>query len=336
MRVLILGGTAWLGRRIAAEAVARGHHVTCLARGISGPAPGGVVLIRAERDSPDPFRALYQEDWDAVIDVSRQPSHVEDAAATFRHRSRRFIFVSSCNVYADHATPGQDETAPLLPALRAGATASKETYGEAKVACEQHVLHNFERARSLILRVGLIGGPGDTSHRTGYWPLRFARPSNEQARVLVPDLPDLATQIVDVRDLAEWIVEGAGSGCSGIYNVVGETVPLRHFLNIAQHTAGHNGPLVHVSPAWLLAKGVKPWMGERSLPLWLPMPEYGGFGARNGSAARASGLKTRPLKNTLSDTLAWELALLSAEPRGAGLSDEDERSLLQSFLNERL
>jgi len=331
MRLLVLGGTAWLGRYIAAIAAERGHHVTCLARGVAGGTPPGASFRRADRDGPDAYREVVGEDWDVVIDVSRQPGQVRRAATALARRSGSFVFVSSTNVYADHATPGADENAALLPALTGDVMASMETYGQAKVACEQHVVAGFGPDRSLIARAGLIGGPGDTFDRTGYWPVRFRHPAAGDGSVLVPDVPGLATQVIDVRDLAAWLVDAGGRRLSGIFNVVGETIPLPGHLALAREVAGHTGPVVAAGQDWLIAHDVQPWMGERSLPLWLPIPEYAGFSSRDGGAARAAGLTTRPLAQTLADTLAWELGRNLQQPRRAGLSDHDERRLLHAL-----
>lgn len=330
MRLLVLGGTAWLGRCVAETAVELGHRVTCLARGESGTTAGGAVFVHADRDRPDAYDEVATDEWDVVVDVSRQPGHVRRAVAALADRSARFVFTSSGNVYADHGTPGADEGAALLPPLDGDVMASMETYGPAKVACERHVRTAFGADRSLILRVGLIGGPGDLFDRTGYWPLRFARPAVPDASVLVPDAPALSTQVIDVRDLARWIVESGEHRLSGTFNATGESMPLPQHLDVARAVAGHTGAIVPVDQEWLLAHGVEPWMGDRSLPLWLPLPEYAGFSARDSSAARAAGLSTRPLADTLADTLAWELATGPDRPRKAGLSAADERSLLDA------
>jgi 2'-hydroxyisoflavone reductase len=331
MRLLVLGGTAWLGRYIATTAVERGHRVTSLARGESGAAPPGAGFTRADRDGTGAYREVAREEWDVVIDVSRQPGQVRRATAALAGRAGSFVFVSSTNVYADHATPGAGEDAALLPALAGEVMASMDTYGQAKVACEQHVLGGFGPDRSLIARAGLIGGPGDTFDRTGYWPVRFRRPAAGDGSVLVPDVPGLATQVIDVRDLAAWLVDAGEHRLSGVFNVVGETIPLPAHLALAREVAGHTGPVVAAGQDWLIARDVQPWMGERSLPLWLPMPEYAGFSSRDGSAAKAAGLTTRPLAETLADTLAWELGRNLQRPRRAGLSDHDERGLLHAL-----
>jgi 2'-hydroxyisoflavone reductase len=191
MQTLVLGGTAWLGGHIASAALERGHQVTCLARGFSGAVPEGVELVRADRSRHAAYDALKQQ-WDVVVDVARQPGQVRSAVRALADRAGVYVFVSSGNVYADHRTPGADEDAPLLPPLTVEVMESMDTYGEAKVACEQHVHQAFEPDRALIARAGLIGGPGDIFDRTGYWPLRFARPSTPSGAVLVPDAPELA------------------------------------------------------------------------------------------------------------------------------------------------
>ncbi|GAA0354171.1 NAD-dependent epimerase/dehydratase family protein [Actinoallomurus spadix] len=331
MRLLVLGGTAWLGGHIATSALERGHHVTCLARGESGTAPRGVEFEHADRDGADAYGEVARAEWDVVVDVSRQPGHVERAAKALADCAGSFLFVSSVSAYADSSRPGDDESAALLPALAGDVMESMETYGQAKVACERHVTSAFGPGRSLIARVGLIGGPGDESDRTGYWPLRFARPATDDGSVLVPDAPDQMAQVIDVRDVAAWLIDAGEGGLSGVFNVVGETLPLPEHLAVAREVAGHRGPVVAVDQDWLLAHDVEPWMGERSLPLWLPLPEYAGSGSRDGSAARAAGLVSRPPAETLADTLAWELTRDPGRPRRAGLPDHDERRLLRAL-----
>jgi nucleoside-diphosphate-sugar epimerase len=333
MRVLVLGGTAWLGGHVAGSALQMGHQVTCLARGVSGTVPDGAVLVAADRMRPGAYDRVAEDEWDVVVEVSRQPGQVRSAVAALAARTRYFVFVSSANVYADHSTPGQQEDGVLLAPLAGDVMEGMESYGEAKVACEQHVLAAFGPRRSLIARVGLIGGPGDVFDRTGYWPLRFARPATEDGAVLVPDAPALLTQVIDVRDLAAWLVDAGCHGVAGVFNATGETVLLAQHLEVARRVAGHTGSVVRADQQWLLAQGVEPWMGERSLPLWLTDPDWLGFNARDSSKARRAGLVTRPLDQTLSDTLAWELSRAPGFVRRAGLSDADERALLQALRN---
>jgi 2'-hydroxyisoflavone reductase len=331
MQTLVLGGTAWLGSHVARAALERGHQVTCLARGLSGAVPEGVELVRADRRDPAAYDTLKGQQWDVVVDVSRQPGQVRGAVKALADRAGVYVFVSSCNVYADHRTPGADEETPLLPPLAGDVMESMDTYGEAKVACEQLVQQAFEPGRALIARVGLIGGPGDIFDRSGYWPRRFARPSTPSGAVLIPDAPELATQVIDVRDLAAWLIDAGSHRLGGIYNATGETNALFDHVEAARRVAGHTGPVVRADQQWLLDQGVQPWMGERSLPLWLVDPDWLGFNARDSGRARRAGLTTRPLEQTLADTLSWELARPTDRVRRAGLTDNDERALLAAL-----
>ena len=329
MKILVLGGTAWLGGQIVSAALIRGHQVTCLARGSAGGVPDGAVLVQADRNDPGSYDTVAADRWDVVIDVSRQPGQVKSAVAALADQVGFYIFVSSGNVYADHSTLGKDEGGALLPALASDMLESMEMYGQAKVACEQHVLKAFGPDRALIARAGLIGGPGDISDRSGYWPLRFAHPATDDGTVLIPDAPGLPAQVIDVRDLASWLVDAASRGIAGIFNTTGETTSLSKFLAIARTVAGHHGTLVSAGTDWLLAHGVQEWMGERSLPLWLADPEWAGLSANDSSKARRAGLSTRHREDTLSDTLTWEQSRESNTARRAGLSDQDERALLE-------
>jgi 2'-hydroxyisoflavone reductase len=333
MRLLILGGTAWLGSAIAAEALSRDHKVTCLARGRSGQAPEGATLVPADRETPDSYSKVVSQPWDAVVDVARQPGQVRRATLALEPVAGLFIFISSANVYADQQTLYQDEDAPLLSPLEQDHMGDMAQYGEAKVACEQAVEATFGTSRSLMVRAGLLGGPGDIFGRSGYWPWRFAHPSNMEEVVLVPDAAERPTQLLDARDLAAWLVSCAESGTvTGVCNAVGPKTSFAEHLDVARRVAGHTGPVVAVPEEWLRDHGVQPWMGARSLPLWLDDPEWFGMNARDGSRAVASGLRTRPLEETLQDVLAWEVSREPSGPHGAGLTDSEERSLLSAYL----
>lgn len=329
MEILVLGGTAWLGGEVARAAVARGHAVTCLARGESGQAPTGVTFVRADRGEDTAYDHVCEQDWDGVVDVSWQPGFVRGAVSALAGRTDTWVYVSSCSVYAAHDTIGADESATLLPALE-GDDAQMDAYGEAKVACERSVLDAVGSDHAVIARAGLIGGPGDVSGRTGYWPLRFAHPAAEDGSVLVPDSPDLTTQVVDVRDLASWLVRCIEESVHGTFNACGPMTRFADHLDAARMVSSHVGPLVTVSSQWLDEHEVLPWAGPRSLPLWLPGAAEAGFGARSTVAASAAGLVCRPLEQTLTDVLTWEVAEGSERPRRAGLSAEEERQLIKA------
>jgi nucleoside-diphosphate-sugar epimerase len=329
MKILVLGGTAWLGGEVAGAALERGHLVTCFARGESGQVPGGATFVRSDRARDTAYEQVRDQDWDGVVDVSWQPGFVRSAVRALGSRTGTWVYVSSCSVYLTHDTIGADESAAVLPAL-AEDTATMETYGEAKVACERAVLEGVGKGGSVVARSGLIAGPGDHTDRTGYWPSRFARPSAADGSVLVPAEQVTSTQVVDVRDLAIWLVRCVEDSTRGIFNVSGPVIPLAQHLAVAREVAGHAGPLVPVTNDWLVSHEVQEWAGPRSLPLWLHTPGWQGFAARSTDAATAAGLVCRPIRQTLSDVLAWEGSRDLVRPRRAGLEPEEERLLIEA------
>ncbi|WP_115788706.1 NAD-dependent epimerase/dehydratase family protein [Arthrobacter silvisoli] len=326
MRILILGGTAFLSAEIARQALDAGHHVTCLARGTVAQPPPGVRWVRADRSAGTEAYGGLDGGWDAVVDVSRDPAHARAALAVLSARTGHWTFVSSCSVYRRHDQPGADEAAALLPPLAPGKEAAPETYGESKSAIEKLVLETAgEKAH--IVRAGLIAGPGDGSDRYGYWPARFASGGGP---VLVPDILGDPVQVIDVRDLAAWILSAAEGGLAGAFNAVGEVVSFGEYLEVCRELAGAVPGSVLAEAGWLEAQGVQPWSGEDSLPLWLP-PEHEGFMARSHAAAVAQGLRLRSWQETLRDTLADELARGFHRTRRAGLRAEREKELLASL-----
>jgi 2'-hydroxyisoflavone reductase len=327
MRILVLGGTAWLGGEIVREAVRRGHEVTALARGTAGQVPEGAAFAVGDRDELGAYDAVASEDWDAVVDVARQPGHVRGALAALAERTRHWVFVSTCSVYEPLPDLGADESAPLLRAYEGDLFTDPEQYGHAKVACEEAVRAAFGEAHAFIARVSLIGGPGDPSQRTSYWPWRFAHPSNPQGDVLVPDAPDVLTQVTDVRDFAAFLVDAAERRHPGVANVGGETRTLAEHLAVAQRVAGWSGQLVAADEDWLAEHGVEYWAGPRSLPLWLRGEDLA-LNSHATDRAEGLGLRRRPLEETLRDAAAWEASRPAPAVRRAGLTDADERELL--------
>ncbi|MGA8255689.1 MAG: NAD-dependent epimerase/dehydratase family protein [Nocardioides sp.] len=321
MRVLVLGGTVFLSQAVAAEAVARGHEVVCACRGASGSVPAGARLVRWDRGAGEPAPVDEVGPIDAVVDVARHPSWVRAGVAAFP--SAHWVFVSTINVYLDNATPGgTPATSALLEPIHTDEDVSSgpEVYGAMKVGCEVAVREGT--ASAMVVRPGLISGPGDPTGRFSYWPERIAA----GGEVLVGGEPSDAVQVIDVRDLASWIVTAAEQRTTGVYDGVGGSTPFAELLHEIATGVGVTPDLTWVPTEHLTEHGVEPWAGPRGLPLWLPRPEYDGMLARDASPSYAAGLVTRPLRETAHDTLAW----LNAEPDAVrtGLSREVEAEVL--------
>lgn len=318
MRLLILGGTAFLGRVIARQAVARGDDVTCVARG-SEEVAEGAVLVRVDRDHDDALAPLADQVWDTVIDVTRQPGHARRAIRDLT--SHHVVLISTASVYARFDQREQREDAPLLEPLADDVLADLSQYGAAKVACEDAIRAG---ARSwTIIRSGLIGGAGDWSGRSGYYPWRFAYPTGPD--VLVPPDLDFPVALIDVEDLAAWTLDCAQRQTQGTFNAAGPTSTLEEFLAVARSVASSSAVPRPVAATDLSTAGVGAWMGPMSLPLWIDDPDWRWFATLDTSAARQSGLRTRPLDETLTAALAYENH--RDQPRATGLTDDEERSL---------
>ncbi|MBH0130874.1 NAD-dependent epimerase/dehydratase family protein [Salinibacterium sp. NK8237] len=314
-RVLILGGTGWLGRAIAQAAMQGGADVTCLARGESGSAVEGAHLIRADRTQPGAYDELTG-DWDAVIEVSRDPGQVESALQALSSRAEHWTFVSTVSVYERNDVPGADESTETVDPV------DMDDYAQAKVSAERaSARHRGEGL--LVARPGLIVGPGDPTDRFGYWPARLHR----GGRVLAPTFADRSVQVIDVDDLAAWIVQAGLARTAGVINAVGNALPFEEFLELTADVAAFAGSFEQRDDAWLAEHDIRYWAGPRSLPLWIPAIDAG-FAQRNNARYRASGGKLRPLRETITRTLDDELSRGRDRPRASGLgADEEARAL---------
>jgi 2'-hydroxyisoflavone reductase len=324
MRLLVLGGTAWLGRQLCCEAIERGHVVWCLARGESGPVAQDATPVHVDRRSEGAYDSVRGREWDAVIDVAWQPGLARSALAALSDRAGQWVYVSSCSVYASHATRGADESADLLAPTDMDEV-GMDLYGPAKVACEL-ACGSTRGPKMLIARSGLIGGPGDSSDRAGYWVARAAR--DQDAPMLVPDSPQGVTQVIDVRDLARWLINCLERHTVGTYDAVGPVIALDEWIGLSRRIGRHTGPVIRAGDSWLLAEGVEEFMGPGSLPLWLADPDWQGFCARSGAAAADAGLTHRPVGDTIADTLTWERELGLNRTRKSGITAEREAELL--------
>jgi nucleoside-diphosphate-sugar epimerase len=304
MKLLVLGGTRFLSRETATQAVARGWDVTCACRGESGPVPDGATHLPWDRNDDAPS-AVADGAWDAVVDVTRLPSHARRAVGATP--DAHWVFVSTISVYPDSSSPGTDVLAePITEDV--DLAVDPEAYGGMKVACEQAVQEGA--ASAAVVRPGLIVGPGDPTGRFAYWPQRLAR----GGEVLAPGKPDDGVQVIDVRDLATWLLDLAESRTTGTFDAVGQPVPFGDLLAGVAAGVGSPGPdLTWVDSDFLAAHDVEPWAGDGSLPLWLPRPEYDGMLAHDPAPAVAAGLRLRPVSETAPGCLDSPVTALSAE-----------------------
>jgi 2'-hydroxyisoflavone reductase len=229
--------------------------------------------------------------------------------------------VSTISVYADESTPGGGPgTLPLHEPLHDDVDLADdmEAFGPMKVACEQVV--RAGAASATIIRPGLIVGPGDGSGRFSYWPARVA----DGGTVLAPGRPEDSIQVIDVRDLASWIVDATESRLVGDYDAVGAVTTMRDLLGSVAEGCGADVEFSWLPQEFLVDRGVQPWVGPESLPLWLPRPQYDGMVAHDATPSYDAGLVTRPIADTARDTLAWLRESPHAKVTGIGRDRESE------------
>lgn len=339
MKLLILGGTRFLGRHLVMAALARDHEVTLFNRGRhSSEASTQVETIHGDRHND--LIKLEGRRWDAVIDTSGTlPRAVRVAAEVLSNSVDRYVFISTQNVYADVSSRGVDETAPLRTLTSeqldranaidtSGDPSYAEMYGGLKALCER-AAEEVMPGRVLTIRPGLIVGPYDYTDRFTYWPARVAG----GGEVLAPAPPDRYVQFIDVRDLAEWIVKMVEHQEMGVYNANGptESVTMQSVLDESKTVSSSNASFTWVSEDFLLRENVAAWS---EMPLWLPeqaAPHLKGFMFINCAKATAAGLAFRPLRDTVRDTLTWYRTIRADEKLQAGIDAEKEQELLRKW-----
>lgn len=323
MKVLVLGGTRFLSKRIGAVAVAAGHDVVCAARGDHGRPPDGARFVRWDRNEPVPA-VLASLRPDVVIDVTDTPAFAAQAVKTWP--DAHWVFISTLNVYADLSRAGGNaaDTPLVKPDQSGDPQAGPKSYGAMKVACENLV--RAGTASSLVLRPGLIIGPGDPSGRFAYWPSHAAQAGFDGGELLVPGEPGDPVQFIDVGDLADWAVRSLDSRVQGCFDAVGPSLTKADF--VAGLLKGVDSPAEpsYIPSDWLTRHDVAEWAGPRSIPLWTADQQSAGHMARDVTASLEAGLVISPVAQTSRSTMAW----LKATPDApvTGLTRAEERDLI--------
>jgi len=328
MRILILGGTTFLGRHLVDAAVARGHEVTILTRGRRDPQPfPEVERLRGDRLTDD-LAALGDRTWDSAIDTSGiAPRAVRNTLKYLQGSVGHYIYLSSISAYEDFGLPGITENDPLRPPLLDD-QASIETgddYGALKSGCEQ-ILGGALGEQLAIIRPSLIVGPHDPTDRFTYWVRRIGQGGD----VLAPAPPEQWVQIIDARDLAAWLIKSCETGRSGVYNVgtPEKSLTLDKVLDECARVTRSDALIDWVHEDFLLEAGVTPWT---DLPLWIPAKEapMRGFTSMDTRRAASAGLKCRPLAATVRDLWSWDRSRQT--DLKAGLTADRESQLLEQW-----
>lgn len=339
MRLLVIGGSRFLGRAVVSEALAAGHEITVFNRGRSGQDVPGVEAVRGDRESAtDLARLADGREWDAVIDTCGYvPSVVAESARALAGKVGCYVFMSSVSAYA--TSPAEPVTAASrLFECSPDAGPDDGDYGTLKAGCEQAVERYFP-GRTLMLRLGILIGPHEDVGRLPSWLLRVADAGTARdRRVLAPGDPGRAMSVIDVRDAAVFALDAVDGGLAGPYNVVGPRACTTYgdFLTACVTATGSPAELVWVDDAFLVDNEVGYWA---ELPLWVPAgdPAVAGIWDIDISRAEAAGLRCRPVGETVADTWEW----LAADDgrmrrqyrpvRPHGLTEERERELLRAW-----
>jgi 2'-hydroxyisoflavone reductase len=327
LKLLLLGGTAFLGRHLVDAAQARGHEVTLFNRGQRNPDLfPDLEKLRGDREND--LTALQGRRWDAVIDTCGYvPRVVRASAELLADAVDHYTFISTISVFADVSKPGVDESG-AVGKLEDESTeeVTNESYGPLKALCEQ-AAEQAMPGRVLVIRPGLIVGPHDPTDRFTYWPHRVA----QGGEVLAPGRPEHGVQFIDARDLAEWNIRMVEAKQTGVYNATGPdyVLTMGQVLDTCKAESGSDARFTWVDEQCLLDAGASPWM---EVPLWIPESDTdsGGFDKINCTKAFAAGLTFRPLAVTVRDTLAWDATRPADVERRAGMKPEREAHYLQA------
>lgn len=324
MKILILGGTKFLGRHLVDAALTHGHEVTLFNRGKTDPNlfPDLETILG---DRGQDIEKLAGREWDAAVDVAGYlPRIVRMSAQALEKSVKKYVFISSISVYGDFKQAGIDESYPVGKLEDESVEeVTGETYGPLKALCEKTVLDIYGD-RALIVRPGLIVGPHDPTDRFTYWPMRVKRGDD----VITPDKPQTPIQIIDVRDLSAFIIKLIEDHASGIYNATGPDSELMmgEFLDACKRVSGSVAAFHWASVEFLQEHEVAPWS---DMPVWIPdTKEEAGFSRLDVSKAIKAGLKFRPLEETIRDTIAWAETRPADHQWRAGLDPTKEKILL--------
>ena len=323
MKLLIIGGTRFLGRAVVDAALVAGHEITLFNRGQSNPELYA-ELEKLQGDRDGGLDILQGRHWDAVIDTCGYvPRLVHDSAEFLADAIDHYTFISTLSVYSDSQLIGMDEEAPVGTLEdETVEEVTGETYGPLKVLCEKAATKAMN-GRALHVRAGLIVGPYDLSDRFTYWPYRV----DQGGEILSPGDPESPVQFIDVRDIAQWTVKATEAKLTGPYNVTGPDYQLsmRTVLETCQAVSGSKAQFTWVSEQFLGEHEVGAYV---EMPLWVPA-EYAGFGTFNCHKAIDAGLTFRPLDETVKDTLNWQATRPEDYQWRGGLKPEREAELLQ-------
>jgi 2'-hydroxyisoflavone reductase len=320
MHILILGGTVFLGRHVVEASLARGHDVTLFNRGQTRPELfPELEKLRGDRDGD--LGALVGRSFDAAVDTSGYVPRIVRATVDALGDVGHYTFVSSMSVYTESARAAGAREGDEVVRLKRETEDTDESYGPLKALCEDVVRGRFTNA--FVPRPGLIVGPWDPTGRFTYWPTRFAA----GGFVLAPSPPGAPVQLIDARDLANWIIEAAEHDRSGTYNAISLPMTMMDVLETCRRVAGADAELEWVDGEFLIEQQVGPWM---ELPLWVG-PEEANFMRASVERALGNGLRIRPLEKTVVDTLEWARRGEAPNDPPTGLAREKEQRVLDAW-----